>query len=267
MKAWQRRVREEKAVTDADDNLFGAWWNDLDLDIAKATVREIDYRTAANVIEKYEWMGRMPAIVLHCYGIYFDGVIGGAVVYSPEYSENLGVWGPYGYTGRIILLSRGACVHWAHEHAGSKLVRGSIAMLPPQYEVVTATVDDAAGEIGTIYQACGFTYVGRMYEGTRQAVILDGELFTGRTVRRRFGTGEMEGVLAQRPDAEFVTQSRKGRYFAFRGPRFVRRKHAQAISHLVKSYPKRAVEAQADERRETIAEGAGSTPADRFRTS
>jgi hypothetical protein len=35
-------------------------------------------------------------------------------------------------------------------------------LLPERYQIVTATVDAAAGEIGIIYQACGFDYVGVM---------------------------------------------------------------------------------------------------------
>ena len=34
------------------------------------------------------------------FGIYFDGNLGGAVVYSTEYIENLGHWDKYDYTER-----------------------------------------------------------------------------------------------------------------------------------------------------------------------
>jgi hypothetical protein len=66
------------------------------------------------------------------------------------------VWDAYGYSGRIITLARGACVPWAHPHAASKLIRRSMDLLPERYKIVTASVDRLAGEIGTIYQACGF---------------------------------------------------------------------------------------------------------------
>ena len=65
------------------------WWEKVDTDIKKAVVQEIDVRTATNLIKRYEWLQCMPAMVQYCYGIYFEGNLGGAVVYSTEYTENL----------------------------------------------------------------------------------------------------------------------------------------------------------------------------------
>ena len=90
----------------------------------------------------------MPAAIRHCFGIFFAGELGGAVVYGDEYGENLGVWDKYHYTGKIIALLRGACVHWAHPHSPSKLIRRSMHLLPGRYKVVTATVDGTLGEVG-----------------------------------------------------------------------------------------------------------------------
>jgi hypothetical protein len=229
-------------------NLFGRWWEDVDTDIRRARVREIPQGTAAPIILAYEWLGNMPAIVSHCFGIYFDGHLGGVVVYSPEYSENLGVWDRYGYTGKMILLSRGACVHWAHQHAGSKLIRRSMALLPSEYEVVTATVDPAAGEIGTIYQACGFTYVGAMRDNPRWSDPSRGQsirpivrLASGKQLHERTArhmVAETAGLAGRIPGASVAYTANKGRYFAFRGPRADA--HRAALRDLIKSYPKRA---------------------------
>ena len=134
----------------------------LDLSLARSEVRAIDIAAARSIIEQYE---PMPAVVLYAFGLFFDSVIGGAVVYSPEYAENLGRWDRYGFTGRIILLSRGACLHWTPKNSASRLVRGSMRLLAAQYEVVTATVDATLGEAGTIYQACEL----RLREDERQA--------------------------------------------------------------------------------------------------
>lgn len=244
MKAWQRKIREERASTGGD--LFGRWWEALNTDIGRAEVREVSYDTAKAIIEEYEWLGTMPHIMLHAYGIFFDGACGGVVTYSPEYCENLGRWDQYGFTGKIILLSRGACVHWAHPHAGSKLIRASMKMLPPKYEVVTAMTDRRAGEVGTIYQACGFEYVGALRERTgliarQPSAIIDGKLIAHRTLKQRFGTGskaKIKELMGER--VSFVEDIDKDRYFAFRGARSVVRRHRQAIAHLVKPYPKRA---------------------------
>jgi hypothetical protein len=233
--AHQRIVRDRLEVEDLG-GLFGRWWESLDLSIATAEVREIDHATASTIILRYEWLGTMPAVTLHCFGIYFGGALGGAVVYSPEYAENLGVWDRYGYTGKIILLARGACAHWAHPHAASKLIRQSMRLLPRRYEVVTATVDADAGEIGTIYQACGFDYVGRMRSdnplsrtstATRTAGMIDGVMVAGRSYRRK-------AALA----SKVITKS-KARYFAFRGSKKAQKVHRAALAPLARPYPKR----------------------------
>ena len=70
--------------------------------IENGIVREISIAEAKPVVLENEWLGTMPAVVHHCFGIYFDGAIGGVAVYGVEYTENRGVWRPYGYEGKII---------------------------------------------------------------------------------------------------------------------------------------------------------------------
>ena len=94
MKAHQRLVREKKEQEESK-NILGKWWKKIDTDIKKAVVKEIDYKQAKSVIEEYEWLGCMPAMVKYCFGIFFDNHLGGVVVYSHEYSENLGHWDKY----------------------------------------------------------------------------------------------------------------------------------------------------------------------------
>jgi hypothetical protein len=92
--------------------------------------------------------------------MFFGERLGGVAVYGDEYCENLGNWDRYGFTGKIIALLRGACLPWAHPHSASKLIRRSIDLLPGRIRVVTATCCAAAGEIGTVYQAAGFDFIG-----------------------------------------------------------------------------------------------------------
>jgi hypothetical protein len=236
--AWQKTKRDQRAAEDLDADLFGQWWVNLDKTLGNATIKPISTATAATVIEAYEWLGTMPAIILHCYGIYFDGALGGAVVYSPEYAENLGVWDSYGYTGKIICLTRGACAHWTPTGSASRLIRKSMKLLPQRYKVITATVDAEAGEVGTIYQASNFDYVGLMSPGgQRVSFQRNGKLVSGRQAQRDFGTRGM--AMAQR-GAEGVKQhDRKGRYFAYRGGKTERRTLRAAMAHKVIPYPKR----------------------------
>jgi len=241
-KAHQRIVREEKAKTEPTPN--------VDLSPSNATVKPIDRETAKKVILEYEWLGCMPAIAKYYYGLYFGEHLAGVVIYGDDYSENLGTWDKYGFTGKMILLNRGACVHWAPSFSGSMLIRRSMDLLPEKYEVVTATVDELAGEIGTIYQACGFHYVGCMRaknpnikNGARDrfAVLIDGKLYGSRSIRAKIGSQRKADILEHFAGCqiEFIKQKAKSRYFAFRGSRKILKKHLQSISHLVETYPKR----------------------------
>lgn len=245
--AHQKIIRDKKSETD-NQNLFGAYWENIDLDLKKSSVKEIDLITAKNMVEEYEWLGCMPAITWYCYGIYFEGHCGGVVVFSPEYIENLGRWDKYDYTGKIILLSRGVCLHWAPINTNSKLVMTAIKMLPEKYKIVTATTDHLAGEIGTIYQACNFYYVGSMRDanpnipsknGDRDGWLIDGKLYGARSLRMKYGDTKMETLLKYNKEVKKVKQNSKHRYFIFRGTKQEQKYHKQQIEHLIKPYPKR----------------------------
>lgn len=241
MIAYQKIVRD----SNIDNSLFPRPKN---VDIKTAVIKEISRAEAKMIIEHYEWLGCLAAVNWFYYGIFFDGCLGGAVVYGQEYIENLGKWDKYGYTGKIILLSRGACVSWAHPHSASKLIRQSMKMLPERFKVVTCTVDDLAGEIGTIYQACGFTYIGSMRDanpnvksrkGDRSGFLINGKLYGSRSMRQKHGTTNMEVLSKVYPNIQKVKQNSKGRYFGFLGTAKEKEKNLKAIEHLIKPYPKR----------------------------
>jgi len=245
--AHQKIIRDQKAEQDLH-NLFGNYWDAIDKDLSKAVVKPIDFNTAKRIVEEYEWLGCMPSVSLFYFGIYFDNVCGGCVVFSPEYIENLGHWDKYDYTGKIILLSRGVCLHWTPVNTNSKLIMSAIKMLPKNYEVITATTDHLAGEIGTIYQACNFYYVGSMRDanpnvrsknGDRQGWLINGKLYGARTLRQKYGDTKMETLLKFNRKVEKVKQNSKHRYFLFRGSKKTQAYLKSKIAHLIKPYPKR----------------------------
>lgn len=247
MKAHQKIIRDQKAESE-QGGMFGDWWKDINTDIKSAEVRPTDYVTAKTIIEEYEWLGCMSAITWFQFGIFFEGNCGGVVCFGSDYIENLGKWDKYDYTGKIILLNRGVCLHWAHPHSASKLISESIKQLPEKYKVVTCTVDDLAGEVGTIYQASNFSYIGSMRDanpnvnskkGDRDGWIINGKLYGSRAIRQKIGTTKIEEIHKTFPDAKKVKQNSKGRYFFFRGSRKERKYHKSKIEHLIKPYPKR----------------------------
>jgi len=241
--AWQYQRRLESAATEANH----PYWNNLDLTLKNTIIKEISITEARPIIEKYEWLGTIAAVNKHAYGIYFKdnttglSVCGGVVVFGSEYSENLGVWDKYGFSNKIILLNRGVCLHWTPKNTASYLIMAAIKMLPKQYEIVTCTVDHNAGEVGTIYQSCNFHYVGSMGKPDRLrfAVEINGKIYGSRAMRVKVGSQKKADILAKYPDAKFIKQKSKHRYFYFNCDRRKKREYLSRIEHMIIPYKKR----------------------------
>ena len=88
-----------------------------------------------------------------------------------------------------------------------------------------------AGEVGTIYQACGFVFV-QMNTHARYQV----EGVSSRATRGKLKN--KEAITAAGLTAKVEHQ--KGRYFAFRGPAGEIKSLRRAVAHIIKPYPKRA---------------------------
>lgn len=121
-------------------------------------------------IETYEWLGHVGnspkwIFVARCHG-HLAGVV---LLNEPNcYSKNL--LKDIDTQKLECLIQRGACASWAHEHLGSKLIRFACKEMVRNTtkRIFVAYSDPKANEIGTIYQACGFDYLGNKY-GARYA--------------------------------------------------------------------------------------------------
>lgn len=237
MIAWQRQIRDARARLRLDHDLFGAPWAGCDLTLRHSQVRAIDRATAASLIQPYEWLGTMPAVTRAAYGLYFGGVLGGAIVFAPDPAQNLGVWDRYGWgADRLWLLARGACAHWTPTGSASRLIRRAMRCLPASVAVVTALVDAEAGEIGTIYQACGFDYVGPMGHGRVDGRTASGATLSERQLRREDADSLTKFARLSTPATVRRVPSR-GRYFAFRGPDAAQER--AKLAARFRPYPKR----------------------------
>lgn len=149
------------------------------LDIKRAVVRAVSWHLAEQIILKYEWLGTMSRTRFH-YGIFFGNYCAGVTCVAAgggtggvnshmEFSVERDQFG---------VLSRGANVHWSPKGANSKLVSWTCKLLAKQtpLKLLIAYSDTDAGEIGTIYQACNWTYVGRG-SSTMQWVAPNGRIF------------------------------------------------------------------------------------------
>lgn len=250
-KAWQRLIREQRERDDSDADIFGRWWEHLDTRIQLAEVRPITYHAAADIIHKYEWLGNM-GTTEYAYGIFWQNHMAGAVCFGRTAGTNVysSVCGEE-YASRAITLCRGACAHWAHPHAASKLINRACRMLSRQhgYQIFIAYSDPEAGEIGTVYQACGWTYCG-MTSATEKFRTPDGKVKDARLVHaytrdRRGGTLKYTHSRAEQKrrmieaGVEFFMGTAKHRYVNIIGPNSDRIK--QSLRWPAGKYPKRDI--------------------------
>jgi len=139
-------------------------------------------------IEKYEWLGKMPNRPTHRFVAYYNDIMAGVVVMSTpnNFSKFIGE-----NTKDIEkLISRGACASWTPKNLASKLIMWSIRWMTKNtnFSIFSAYSDTEAKELGTIYQACNFYYIGQKYGSSKLYFDLSNSKIgwtTGRNFRKK----------------------------------------------------------------------------------
>lgn len=172
--AWQRQLRDRFAREGLPAGL-----RESDLVLKRAKVRPVSRAVAEQIILKYEWLGTMAPTGLH-FGIFFGLYCGGVTCISTGAgSGGTNIHTPFGVErNEIATLARGACVHWAPPGTNSKLVSWTTRLArssDSRLKLLIAYADTDAGEIGTIYQACNWHYIGKGSQ-TRQWVSPEGRV-------------------------------------------------------------------------------------------
>jgi hypothetical protein len=114
-------------------------------------------------VTRHEWLGKMPRRPTHRFVATYQGRLAGVIVLATpnSFSSLLG----HEYRHLEKLISRGACISWSPRNLGSALVMFALRWMVKnsEFRIFTAYSDPEAGELGTIYQACNFTYLGQTY--------------------------------------------------------------------------------------------------------
>jgi hypothetical protein len=119
-------------------------------------------------IEKHEWLGKMPNRPTHRFEARYKGLLAGVMIFTVpnSFSKIVGE-----DTFKLEkLISRGACISWSPKNLNSWLVMKSINWMiaNTEFRVFTAYSDTEAKELGAIYQACSFLYLGKTSGSTLQ---------------------------------------------------------------------------------------------------
>ena len=137
------------------------------LTISDFTFRAVDKddstmcRNIRSFIERHEWLGKLGLYPTHRFVAEYKGKLAGVVIFDQpnSFSKLLGE-----DTKKLErLISRGACVSWSPPSLASALIMFSIKHMVKntRYRLFTAYSDVEAKELGTIYQACNFIYLGK----------------------------------------------------------------------------------------------------------
>lgn len=183
---WQYDIRLKKEAEDREYimSTFGIPIENIsinDFEIKQIITKE-DKQSAIEFIKRYEWLGTITQYSTHYYGAYYKGVLGGVTIFSMPnaFSKLLGE-----NTSELErLVSRGACASWTPKGLASHFLMESIKQMvaTTQYRLFTAYSDPTAKELGTIYQATNWYYLGQK-SGTTTRYI---NPYTGRVVSDRF---------------------------------------------------------------------------------
>lgn len=137
-----------------------------------------------NFIKRYEWLGTV-------------GYISNPEIYVARHKETGYIAGlviictPNAFTkglekGHEALIQRGATASWAPKNLGSKLISYACRQSVKNTErrVFVAYSDPEAGEIGTIYQACNFRFLGKKFGTKHNFLMPDGRKVSSRFFRK-----------------------------------------------------------------------------------
>jgi len=147
--------------------------------------KELVYESVKTFIERHEWLGKISLYPTHIFTARYNGILAGVVVMDmpAAFSKALGE-----NTKTLErLISRGACISWSPKNLASKLIAFSMKWMVKntQYRYFTAYSDSEARELGTIYQACNFYYLGKKFGAKKQFLLPHNKWVSDRYFRSR----------------------------------------------------------------------------------
>jgi len=143
------------------------------------------FSEAKKFIEKNEWLGKLSNYPTHLFITRYKDILAGVVFMDmPNAFSSL-----LGSNTRKLerLISRGACISWSPKNLASALIMWSIKWMVKNtdYRLFTAYSDPEAKELGTIYQACNFIYLGQNSGTSKMYLAPNGQWTSDRYFRSR----------------------------------------------------------------------------------
>ena len=159
---YQRRldtIEEDKIVHNmSDEDIVNISLDDF---VFKNITSKEDKAKATEFIKRYEWLGTIGSYPTHWFTAYYKGILSGVIIMSMPnaFSKLLGE-----ETKNIErLIARGASASFCPKNLGSKFLMWCIKWMVDntRYRLFTCYSDPQAKELGSIYQALNFFYLGQ----------------------------------------------------------------------------------------------------------
>ena len=249
MKSYQRIIRET-APPEPDEDVKRA----LAQDFTHATVREIDYATAKQLVMRYEWLHSMGS-TRWSFGIFWGDYLGGVCCYGATAGTRVAesIAGIEN-ADRVCTLVRGCCLPWTPSGSASYLICRACRMMAEQYQknLFVAYGTEAAGEVGSIYSGLNWIYTGMTQAAQR--FVIDGKIHDARQVnglaRDRRGHREGEPMKYRRTRSEqkqllleqgamFLPGESRHRYIGIYGSPTIVRRLSKAMKLPSLPHPRR----------------------------
>jgi len=152
-----------------------------DFTFCEVTSKE-EKKNLVEFIKRHEWLGTISQYPTHYFACYYKDILAGVLMFNVPnaFTKMLGE-----DTDKLErLISRGSCISWSPKNLASKFIMWAINYMVQntRYRLFTAYSDVEAGELGTIYQACGFYCLGKGSGTTRRYI----NPYTGKVVSDRF---------------------------------------------------------------------------------
>lgn len=248
MVCWQYKIRQKHGSgANRQLDLIGG---EVDTSLKHVVVRPTTKEVAAPFIEQYEWLGTLGQFSFG-YGLYFPyltGVeghkLGGVACFSKTttWQAEVSICGEE-YRDKVILLCRGACAEWTPSGSASGLISAALKLVEKDtpYRIVLAYSDRRAGEVGTVYQATGWYFIGWGATGTdyvpRKYFDTTDVKFHTRGLPKELKSKRR--LLANGEEVIAVPRANKGRYIYLLGSHKERKELLVALRYRILPYPKR----------------------------
>jgi len=167
---WQKIRRDDTVAEDlAAGFRFDLKAQDFELTAENMSKEHIRF------IERYEWLGKVGWAVKWCFTARHEGKLACVVLMSEPTM-------PTRYKQFEALIQRGAAASWAPKNLNSRLVMFACRWMVDNTHkrLFTCYSDPSAGEIGTIYQACNFLYLGQQWGVTSGVQLPSGKIVSKR---------------------------------------------------------------------------------------